>query len=293
MTESQKIVQTAKILDFPEESIRYLSAQYMRIVRGEGLLAQLEAAAALFIDTDTMDYQYMLERIAENLDISRYTVDMIMLLLTFEPVRARYRERGIDDRVCIDTMTDLKYKLLECKRVYGVWGCFVEWWFRRHVSLRLFALGRLQYEPIAFPFDDYKGILKKGDTVYNCHIPSSGALTEESVYDSFERAYRFFGADGVLPVYCSSWLLYPPYAELYKEGSNLKKFYRMFDIIGEKRDEEMHNFWRVFNSPYSPEALASAPEDTGLQRAFKNYLLKGGTMGAGQGVILFDGKKII
>lgn len=293
MTEPKKIVEISKTLGFPEESITYLSEQYAKIADNETLSVQLESAAASFVYTDTPDYKQTLEEIAGKLDISRYTVDMIMLLLTVELVRVRYRERGIDDGVFTDTMTDLKHKLLECKRVYGVWGCFVTWWFRYHASLRLFTLGRLQYEPIDFPFDDYKGILKKGDKVYNCHIPASGALTEESVYDSFERAYGFFGADGVLPIYCSSWLIYPPHAELYKEGSNLKRFYQMFDILGERPDEKMNNFWRIYDMPYSPQALKKAPENTALQRAFKKYFAEGGTMGDGQGVILFDGKKIV
>lgn len=293
MTERKKIVEIAKLLGFPEEAIAYLSEYYGKIAGNEDLLTRLETTTALFVYTDTLNYKQPLEEIAERIDVSRYTVDMIMLLLTVELVRARYRERGIDDEVCIATMTDLKYKLLECKRVYGVWGCFVTWWFRNHVSLRLFALGRLQYEPIAFPFDAYKGILKKGDKVYSCHVPASGALTEESVYDSFEYAYRFFGCKGVLPIYCSSWLIYPLHAELYKEGSNLKRFYKMFDIIGERSDEKMNNFWRIFDVPYSPEALEKAPENTALQRAFKKYFAEGGTMGDGQGVILFDGKKII
>lgn len=283
----------AELLCFPDEAISHLSKQYNTLIRHTECEIALKIAATEFINGDGNEYTEKLDHISTTLGIPRYTVDMLMLLLTVEPTRDKYRERGLPDSVCRDTMSDLKNKLIECYNVYGCWGTFVTWWFRCHTQLRLFTLGRLQYEPIAFPYDSYKGVLKKGDTVYNCHIPSGGALSEESVLYSFRRAYDFFEAKGMFPIYCNSWLIYPPTAALYGENSNLRRFYEMYDIINAVEDDRMKNFWHIFDTPYSREALENASEDNSLRRAFKKYLLEGGSMGNGQGIILFDGENII
>ena len=287
------IVKSATLLGFPSDAISYLSEQYAVICSDPECEDILNRAAGLFMDSDSNEYKLLTDRVAERSGISRYTVDMLMLLLTVEPTHKRYVSNGISDRVFIDTMSDLRHKLIECKDVYNCWGTFVGWWFRYHTSLRLFTLGRLQFEPIEFPFDGYKGIINKGDRVYNCHIPSGGSLDEAAVLDSFKLAYEFFGAKDILPIYCSSWLIYPKTAALYRNGSNLKSFYEMYDIIGEREDTRLCNFWRVFNTPYSRDALENAPEDNSLRRDFKKYLLGGGSMGDGQGIILFDGEKIV
>ena len=289
-------VEMMRTLEFPDEAVLYLSSVYSRIRADEELSALLDSALSRFCADEAPDYKLPLESVAAELEIPRYTADAIMLVLAMRGMRNIYRERGIEETVWLDTAKDLRNKLIECKRVYGCWGCFVTWWFKYHLGLRLFTLGRLQYEPIAFPFDDYKGILKKGDRVYSCHIPADGPLTETAALSSLERAYEFFGGElkgNVLPVYCDSWLIYPPHAHLYAEDSNLLRFYRMFDIIGETEDETLQDFWRIFSLPYSPETLANAPENTGLQRVFKKYLMEGGKMGKGHGIILFDGKRII
>ena len=161
---------------------------------------------------------------------------------------------------------------------------------------KIVKLGRLEYERVAFPFDDYKGVVKKGETVYSCHIPSSGPVTRESVIESLKKAHDFFAdelKDGILPVYCSSWMLYPAHCEVYAEGSNLRKFYDLFDIIAQTEDKTNHNFWRIFDVDYSPETFESAPERTTLQRSFKSYIRQGNCMGTGKGILLFDGEKIL
>lgn len=282
-------------LDFPEEAVEYFRLLYARIGEREELDRALNESARIFFETDSDAYRELNEGIARELDVPRYTVDMLMLLLVTEPLERLYRERGISREIALDTMRDLRIKLVECKSMYGCWGTFVAWWFRYHAKLRLFTLGRLQFEPIAFPYDGYKDLIKKGETVYNCHIPSGAPLAVPEVIDAFKRAYSFFGAreDGLLPIYCSSWLLYPPTASLYPDGSNLKRFYELYDIIHQRTDERFSNFWRVFALPYSEEALKTAPEDNSLRRAFKKYLLKGGRLGDGQGVIIFDGDKIL
>jgi hypothetical protein len=209
-------------------------------------------------------------------------------------LRELYKEKNISDKIWFDSVSDLKWKLWECKAVKGIWGSAVGVWYYRFFDMTRFALGRLQYEKRAFSQPVYKDILKTGDTVLNCHIPSSGPLTADSVTDSLKSAYAFFRevrVGDLMPVVCHSWRLYPPHRALL--GNNARAFHDLFDVIDEKPSEGNGDFWRIFNVPFSQEALSTAREDTSLRRRFKSFLAKGNTMGNGYGVLLFDGERVV
>lgn len=138
--------------------------------------------------------------------------------------------------------------------------------------------------------------MKEGDTVYNCHIPSSGPLAEDSIIDSLRRAYSYFREEltnGIMPVYCNSWLLYPPTARLYPKESNLEAFYHMFDVIEETEKPNNPDFWRLFYKDFSAETLSCVTPETSLQRIILTYLKGGNNMGSGKAILLFDGEKTV
>lgn len=229
-----------------------------------------------------------------------YTLRLVFWLYLVSYMEENYKKYNIDMEVFKDTAANILYKINECKNVYGVVGVFSSWFFLEF-ELKLFALGRLQYDVKTYKLKDYRWndyILSKGDTVYSCHIPSSGSLKKEDCILSFKKAYEFFGGDklkgGILPVLCQSWLLYPPYIEkVYDEDSNLKKFARMFDIVNQiDTGNEFSDCWRVFNKEYqgSTEGL---PDDTRLRRNMIKYIDNYGFFGVGEGIILFDGEKIV
>ncbi len=104
-------------------------------------------------------------------------------------------------------------------------------------------------------------------------------------------AYRFYEnerIDGELCVMCFSWLLYPPILENYKDGTNIKKFYRLFDVVKFDDDAKNKDFWRVFKVRYSPEELDKVETDNSLKRAIAEHLRCGGTMGNGTGIVVVD-----
>ena len=116
--------------------------------------------------------------------------------------------------------------------------------------------------------------------------------------DSLERAYEFLKKDlktSILPVVCNSWLLFPPYAEqVFGEGSNLKTFAGLFDVIETIPRETFEDGWRLFGAAYK-DPVSQLPRDTSLRRSMVRYIENGGGFGFGFGVILYDGeqKKII
>lgn len=283
-------------LQFPDEATACLAEADARLSATSAATQLLSEAMHDFFEENGERYEALIRQAAEAADVPYYVACMVFLLRAAARLPEKYRMAGIDEAICWDTLRDLRCKLMECHDVYGVWGIFVIFWMRDYYLLRRFAFGRLQFERIAFPHDDYRGLVKRGDTVYNFHIPSDGPLTEESVLASFRAAYAFYRnelPDGIMPIYLHSWLIYPKTAALYGEQSNLRRFFGLFTLLGEKADEKNGDFWRIFSTDFSPEALAAAPTDTSMQRSLKQYLQAGGCMGSGMGMLLFDGEKIV
>jgi len=209
-----------------------------------------------------------------------------------------YKEAGLSEELFFESMKDFSYKVRECKNVYGVCGLYVDWFFL-FFELKLFPVGRLQYEVDAFEYDEYTCgdlTLKKGDTVYSCHIPSTGKLTQELCMDSFQRAYEFFKPHlkgTVMPMVCHTWLFYKPYLErgVFAEGTNIERFARLFDIIDTNScGSDFEDCGDVFHQEYEG-TTEGLPADTSLRRNFIRYIDEGGDFGQGYGVLFYDGEK--
>ena len=280
----------ARKIEFPEEAITSLTA-VLDTVTAQGKLGLLYDAMDDWYIGSTDDWNAKMAKTAEETGTNRYALDMVFLLLAARPLAYLYKLNGLDEALYLDIMRDLRYKLMECKQMHGVWGIFVAWWFPWHYQMKRFALGRLQYERIEARFDDETLGIKQGDIVYNCHIPSSGAMTPESIRDSLRKAYRFFLPelkDGRMVVTCSSWLLYTPLVEQYNERSNIKKFHDLFHIVNIHHDDTNHDFWRLFFCDYSKETLDTVQAETSLQKIVLAHLKNGGTMGEGTGYLIVD-----
>ncbi|MBE7043642.1 MAG: hypothetical protein E7399_09190 [Ruminococcaceae bacterium] len=282
----------AKGLNFPEEATAFLGECFDKITALEDGNDQLALAMDAFFASK--DYASILNRLAEQTGIHRYSVDMVFLLLCADSLHDIYYIKELPEELFHNTMMDLKCKLLECKALHGIWGTFVTDWLQGYFHLKRYALGRLQYNTIEFPYEDYKGILKKGDRVLSCHIPSGAPLLIEDVLDSLKQAYAFYPdelRDGVLPITCHSWLLYAPHYEVFPEHSNLRKFYDLFTVIDNEATEGS-NLDRIFNVTETDD-YSTLAETTTLQKRFKKYLMDGNVMGEGFGILLFDGEKIL
>ena len=210
--------------------------------------------------------------------------------------REQYLQMGIPEEIFWDTMKDITYKMDECRQVYEECGVFSGWFFL-HFDWQVVAFGRLQYQIRDFIKEHYAWgdfELNRGDPVYALHIPSSGKLTVELCMDSLQRAYEFLKKDlknNILPVVCNSWLLFPPYVEqVFGEGSNLKAFAQMFDVMEEIPRETFEDGWRLFGAAHT-EPVSRLPRDTTLQRNMVRYIENGGGLGFGYGVLLYDGEK--
>lgn len=290
----------AEKLSFPIEGVDSLLADAKRITENDKADILFTDAVESFARTDySFDgMEARFESIAEHSGVHRYAVAMLVLMQSCETLEKKYDENGYSDQLFVDTMSDLKFKLIECKDTKGVWGNFVSFWYPGFFRMTRFALGRFQYEKIKYT-KKTAGIagnfVKEGDTVLNFHIPSSGvSLTEQVRYDSYRRAKEFFfpDSDKPIPFVCSSWLLWPDYESALPEKSNLMAFRHDFTLVDANAYDSFTNAWRVYGA-YAECDVSQWPRDTSQRRAFAEHTEKGGTHGSGYGVFFFDGEKIV
>ena len=96
--------------------------------------------------------------------------------LLFSAIRLEkiYAQKGYSKQFFIHNIKDLCYKVLECKKVLGIWGIMNFEWQEGLFNLSRFALGRLQYNYYKNLYD-YNDTVKKGDDVL--YIPSGAVRT--------------------------------------------------------------------------------------------------------------------
>lgn len=198
----------------------------------------------------------------------------------------KYKEEGIDDEIYYDTMMDLVIWSDDCYKKFGTWGIDEYGWLIHHVQLKIFKLGRLQFQPItlgeALVCETYK--LEKGEKVLNVHIPAGETLDHDKCKASYKMAKQFF-KDGSMNCICSSWLLNPVYKTLLPASSNIVQFQKDYCIY-EVDDLCMQAEERIFGEVQSNPNLYA--QDTTLQKVAATYLKQGKRLGIGKGVLKVD-----
>lgn len=235
----------------------------------------------------------------ETEEVSKYTYHLLFCFHATGALLENYKKEGLPEELFYETMKDLKYKLTECKKVSNVYGMRSILWYDGFFKKYRHAFGRLQFDRMQYEGERIERagcVLFEGDFVLNCHIPSSGPLKHELCIESYKMAYEFFKdktIDGILPILCSSWLLYPEYIDVFTRESNICKFaadYRIFDITTKEKFDEC---WRVFDRVWEDINKCPLPQDTSLQRSFVKYMNEGGSFGLGKGIIFFDGERVL
>ena len=106
--------------------------------------------------------------LAEGMGIHPYTMHMLFLIGCAKWLPGEYERRGLDVANAVNMIQDIRYKLRECEKMEGFMGTSTYNWFHRHFLVTRFALGRFQYDPGVweyendYVFGDYK-ITKGGN----------------------------------------------------------------------------------------------------------------------------------
>ena len=284
-------------LDLPEASRASLRENCETLVTTPGAIDELVSAETLLFKDYGIDGAYgaewkpivpHMDALSELTGLHRHVVDFLFLALASERLRENYRAAGLTDELFWDTIADLKFKLIECHDVYGIWGTFVASWYPWFYTMHRFKLGRLQYEAVHFSGDTPVTVggytVKPGDTVYNMHIPSCGSLNRAARIESYKKAYK------PMVFHCHSWLLFPKNREILPETLNMVDFIGDFYIYDSEEYDVFHDKWRVFAKDFE-KPNSELPEDTTQRRCFKKWLLDGKKTGAGAGIFIYDGEK--
>ncbi len=146
-------------------------------------------------------------------------------------------------------------------------------WGTYFINCRIIEVGRLQFEPT-------------DNNIIKIHIPSGEKLEIEKVVKSVEDSRillkKYYNIEN--PQYiCESWLLSEKIVQLLDENSNIIKFQELFDIKQDKNGiDDILNF--VF-SLRECDNYTKLQEDTTLQKRIKEFLINGGTIYNGYGVL--------
>ena len=284
--------------NYPQECGSLLLDCYDAIEADEQKRHTLNAALAAYKNDKNVSYFVLEEhvkKICESFPFHEYTVWLLTYLLMTSRLRELYEQKGIPLSIWRDSINDLRIKTDECWELHGIYGTFVASWFPGFFRLKRFALGRLQYEYSKFQNEEFTcsdgTVLKKGDRVLAVHIPrSEQPLSKENCDSSYEAAAKFFAGDfqsEKVVFTCSSWMLYPRNSEILHAKSNVRRFGEEYELVSvtHNAENEHPDAWRIFG--VEPKGgIASLPEDSFLQRAYKSYMLDGGITGRAYGVKL-------
>lgn len=199
-----------------------------------------------------------------------------VMLAEAAAAEGEYLKRGISEQIYLDTMAAFTRFVTERKRGYGEYGFDRWWWTGRHISLKIFRIGLLEYELCE----------TEGKREISVHIPSDRPLIEEEIDASLKDARAFIKAhfpvyDGA-PFVCFSWLLSPALKELLPPTSRIVKFAERFEIKQVFPKDDGYRFFVFWKWEIAPEEF---PEHTSLQRAIKRHVLSGGTIGDALGIL--------
>ena len=281
--------------DYPQEACEALHHGY------DAIHAQPETAAGFLAllkryDEDVnSDMKSMLLEAAEfgkQAGVHEYTAKLLLSVCMTRRLREYYRSAGLNDEMWFLSMCDLKWKLIECRLVHGIWGSFVSEWFCRFFDMTRFAIGRLQFELIPFgrEYEGHGVKLTPETQVINVHIPRTGGpLEPELVSCSYAVAAEFFkerfGLEQAVFV-CHSWLLFPRNLEILSPASNIRRFMADFELIDQGEYENYNEVWRLYDTLYQGEVDA-LPQDSSFRRGYADWIRKGIRTGWGHGVYVY------
>lgn len=193
-----------------------------------------------------------------------------------------YQAQRISEKIFWDTFSDFAIWCRTCLRQCGEYGLREYGWLFRHIEMTIFKLGRLQFEqmPSEWEFVWRGRTVSKGEPVISVHIPEGEPLNPEKCREAFRKSFAFWGTK--LPYVCHSWLLGPQLRELLAPTSNILQFQQFFEVQAVDyiyREGESRIFLDLQDDPIL------YPEQTSLQRRAKAFLVDGGKLGNGLGIL--------
>ncbi len=231
------------------------------------------------------------------------------VLHNLQATRDAYAARGIPECILADTLRDLPIWIdtLADRTAGRIRGFMEIAWLRESLSLRIFRIGRLEFQPgkmsadiaflrrkadgalrlveaaartpEAFPEAEWEDVCLPGDPVINIHIPAGSKLDPALCRQGMDAAAGFFAKYFPdLPVghakafRCGTWLLYEDFPKILPPESNIVAFRGLF-ACGHPYGGDAPFYERVF-LPYG-RAVRRDQLRTRLQVALFDHIASG------------------
>lgn len=209
-------------------------------------------------------------------DENDFRANLMYHLYFCESLSEKYKERKIPEKILLDTLSDIVIWTKVCRDIHGVLGLRNSSWLKKHLSFKLFRLGRLQFCLGKFE-KNYETIgVQAGEPMLEVHIPEGEPLRECEVERSFALANEFFEkyfqTYGYRFFTCHSWLL-DKENTLIKEGSNIRKFLDRFTELSREESDAILRY--TFRFDATRENLASFEPKSSLARSVYAAVLEG------------------
>lgn len=258
-----------------------------RLFNEIGLEKELEARVCELLKNEKSNIEKLVVQCKNNgFSCLKNKNDLLKLAVCLEYskfTKEEYERLGIDEEIYYDTMRDIK---IWCENNSNK-GLKNSNWIQNHLKFELFKIGRLQYQFYTYSIPKYrKAPFKKGEKLIYIHIPQGEKLIYSDCVESLKRAIEFFNK--YFPDYeysfffCESWLLYQENYAFMDISSNILQFQSLFEII-ESLPIDAQAIERIFGKRQLFKK--NYPENTALQKSAKRFMLNGGKLGIGVGII--------
>ncbi|MBQ8685544.1 MAG: DUF5596 domain-containing protein [Clostridia bacterium] len=213
--------------------------------------------------------------------------NLLSFLYMCEAYENQCKQKGIPESVILDTLQDVVIWTKIWSAIKGTLYLGELSWLKRHFTLRLFRLGRLQFSMAQAECDVEELGIEKGENNMQIHIPRGGKLNEDACKQSLARARTFF--DTFFPDFsyryftCHSWLLWKGLDKYLPPESNILRFADMFSIANVDESDALLRY--VFRWDTTRENIADAPCPSAFAQKVKQAVLYGEKFFVGYGVI--------
>ncbi|MBP5288819.1 MAG: DUF5596 domain-containing protein [Clostridia bacterium] len=250
--------------------------------------AVIEEGVSAYRAAPDFDYALLSERVAA---LTVPEEGQFLFILALLPALEEYYERkGYPKRWFEGVLQDTRVKLRECRAMTGRFGTICPSWFGRWFSLERIALERLQFEPRRYDYSVTIGDWRfTGGELINVHIPGEGPLDHDACLRSYAEAARFYGGrfpGPYVPFQCNSWLLHPEHPAFLDPRSRILAFQADYTIFDFKEKDPRDVVWRFTLSPWDGDP-AHLPARNSLEKAYRDRILSGGSVGNGRGIYLY------
>lgn len=205
--------------------------------------------------------------------------NLLSFLFMCEELESKYKDKGIKEEVLLDTLNDLVIWTKTWSEIKGELFLGEIEWLYRHLSMRLFKLGRLQFCFGKAEHDHIGTSTKKNDNVLEIHIPATGPLDTNDCKASIELSKEFFSTyypEFIYNAYtCNSWLLDTTLKDILQTDSNIVKFQDLFNIIAS--DEHNGILRYIFKWNTTPLNLNNYTPTTSFAQRIVDRIKNGGT----------------